>query len=164
MRMLRCALRRRWPRLRLTRVQRRDPHNTYHMMTVAELGQIAPAFDWPHYFAVQGAAGVAKLNVSQPEFMKAVQAELTTEPLDALRGYLRFHLLTAAAPSLSHPFEQADFDFYSKTLRGTPAMPPRWKTCTRRSIAILARRWGRSLCKRTFSPIPKRRPADDGAD
>ncbi len=64
----------------LTRVQRRDPHNTYHMMTISELGQIAPAFDWPHYFALQGAPGVAKLNVSQPEFIKAVQAQLTREP------------------------------------------------------------------------------------
>src|SRR5580698_81898 len=49
----------------LTRVQRRDPHNTYHRMTVEELGQIAPAFDWPRYFALQGAPGVAKVNVSQ---------------------------------------------------------------------------------------------------
>src|ERR1700733_603453 len=63
----------------LTRVQRRDPHNTYHMMTVGDLGQIAPALDWPHYFTVQGAPGVGKLNVSQPEFMKAVQSELTGE-------------------------------------------------------------------------------------
>ena len=55
----------------LTRVERRNPHNTYHMMTIGELGQLAPAFDWPHYFAIQGAPGVAKLNVSQPEFMKA---------------------------------------------------------------------------------------------
>ena len=46
----------------LTRVQRRDPHNTYHMMTIGELGQSAPAFDWPHYFAVQGAAGLSQLN------------------------------------------------------------------------------------------------------
>jgi putative endopeptidase len=135
----------------LTRVQRRDPHNTYHMMTVAELGQIAPAFDWPHYFAVQGASGVAKLNVSQPEFMKAVQAELTAEPLEALRAYLRFHFLTAAAPYLAHPFEQADFDFYSKTLRGTPSMPPRWKTCTRAVDRNLGEALGQEFVKRTFS-------------
>ena len=70
----------------LTRVERRDPHKTYHMMTIGELEQLAPAFDWPQYFAMQGAPGVAKLNVSQPEFMKAVQAELTTEPVEALRG------------------------------------------------------------------------------
>ena len=80
---------------------------------------------------MQGAAGVVKANVSQPEFLKALQVELTTEPVDDLRAYLRFHMMRSAAPLLAHPFEQANFDFYSKTLRGVPAMPPRWKTCTR---------------------------------
>ena len=139
----------------LTRVQRRDPHNTYHMMTIAELGQIAPAFDWPHYFATQGAPGITKLNVSQPEFMKAVQAELTAEPVDALRAYLRFHFLTAVAPNLAHPFEQADFDFYSTTLRGIPSMPPRWKTCTRAVDRSLGEALGQEFVKRTFTADTK---------
>ena len=90
----------------LTRVQRRDPHETYHMMTLAQLSELTPAIDWVHYFAVQGAPGVAKVNVSQPEFMKAVQAELTDEDLAALKSYLRFHLLTSAAPYLGGPVRQ----------------------------------------------------------
>ncbi len=139
----------------ITRVERRNPHNTYHMMTIAELAQLAPALDWPHYFAVQGAPGVAKLNVSQPEFMKAVQEELTTEQVDALRGYLRFHFLTAAAPYLARPFEQAEFDFYSKTLRGIPDMPPRWKTCTRAVDRNLGEALGQEFVKRTFSADTK---------
>ena len=139
----------------LTRVERRNPHNTYHMMTMAELGQIAPAFNWPRYFALQGAPGVAKLNVSQPEFMKAVQAQVANEPMDALRGYLRFHLMTAAAPFLAHPFEQADFDFYSKTLRGVPVMPERWKTCTRAVDRNLGEALGQEFVKRTFSADTK---------
>jgi putative endopeptidase len=139
----------------LTRVQRRDPHNTYHMMTIAELGQIAPAFDWPHYFVEQGAPGTTKLNVSQPEFMKAVQAELTTEPVDALHAYLRFHFLTSAAPFLAHPFAQAEFDFYSTTLRGVPSMPPRWKTCTRAVDRNLGEALGQEFVKRTFTAETK---------
>src|SRR6202041_3108608 len=78
----------------LTRVERRDPHNTYHMATIAELAKLAPSIDWPLYFKVQGAPGVATVNVSHPAFMKAVEAELTTEDVASLRGYLRFHLLT----------------------------------------------------------------------
>ena len=139
----------------LTRVERRNPHNTYHMMTIDELGKLAPAFDWPHYFAVQGAPGVAKLNVSQPEFMKAVQAQLTTEPVDALRGYLRFHFLTSAASFLAHPFEQANFDFYATTLRGIPTMPPRWKTCARAVDRNLGEALGQEFVKRTFSADTK---------
>jgi endothelin-converting enzyme/putative endopeptidase len=139
----------------LTRVQRRDPHNTYHMETIEELSKLAPSIDWPLYFKVQGAPGVAKLNVSQPDFMKAVEAELSTEDVSALRGYLRFHLLTAAASYLAHPFEQASFDFYSKTLRGIPAMPPRWKTCTRAVDRNLGEALGQEFVRRTFSADTK---------
>jgi endothelin-converting enzyme/putative endopeptidase len=139
----------------LTRVERRDPHNTYHMETVAELAKLVPSIDWPMYFKVQGAPGVEKLNVSQPAFIKAVEAELNTEDLDALRGYLRFHLLTAAAGSLAQPFEQANFDFFSRTLRGIPTMPPRWKTCTRAVDRNLGEALGQEFVRRTFSADTK---------
>ena len=139
----------------LTRVQRRDPHNTYHMETIAELTKIAPSIDWPLYFKVQGAPGVEKLNVSQPEFIKAVEAELSTEDVPALRGYLRFHLLTSAASYLAHPYEQGNFDFYSTTLRGVPAMPPRWKTCTRAVDRNLGEALGQEFVRRTFGADTK---------
>jgi putative endopeptidase len=139
----------------LTRVDRRDPHKVYHKMSVAELHGLAPEIDWAAYFAAQGVAGVASLNVSQPEFMKAADAELTSEPLDALRAYLRFHLATAEAPSLAMPFQQAQFDFFSTTLRGVPSMPPRWKTCTRQVDRNLGEALGQEFVRRTFSASMK---------
>ncbi len=141
----------------LTRVELRDPHSIYHMMTVAELAKLAPSIDWPLYFSTQGAPGVTKLNVSQPAFMKAVEAELATEDVAALRAYLRFHLLTSAATYLAHPFEQTNFDFYSKTLRGVPVMPPRWKTCTRAVDRNLGEALGQEFVRRTFSADMKAR-------
>ena len=135
----------------LSRVDRRDPHKTYHPMTAVELAALAPAIDWLAYFRTEGVTVSGKLNVSQPEFMKAVQAELTTEPVDDLRTYLRFHLLDAASPFLAHPFEQAHFDFFGHTLRGIPAMLPRWKTCTRGADQYLGEALGQEFVRRTFS-------------
>ncbi len=83
--------------------------------------------------------------------MKTTQSELNDEPLDALKAYLRFHLLTSAAPYLSMPFGQANFDFFSKTLRGVPAMPPRWKTCTQGVDRALGEALGQEFVRRTFS-------------
>jgi len=142
-------------KVQLTRVEQRDPHKIYHMMPIGDLETLAPSIDWPRFFAVHDAPGVQKLNVSQPAFMKAVNAELTTEPMEKLRAYLRFHLLTAAAPYLAQPFAQANFDFYSKTLRGTPQMPPRWKTCTRAVDRNLGEALGQEFVKRTFSADTK---------
>ena len=141
----------------LSRVDRRDPHKTYHKMTLAELQAIAPAIDWPAYFTTQGAPGLKSLNVSQPEFLKAVNTILTTEPLNDLKAYLTFHLSTAAAPSLDKLFRQAQFDFYSTTLRGVPAMPPRWKTCTREVDRSLGEALGQEFVRRTFSADMKAR-------
>ncbi len=135
----------------LTRVEMRDPHKIYHLMTVAQLQGIAPAVKWDRYFAVQGAPGIAKLNVSQPELMKAVQTELSHEPVPALKTYIRFHLLVAAAPYLATPFRQAHFDFYSHTLRGVAQEPPRWKSCVRAVDNNLGEALGQEFVARTFS-------------
>ena len=139
----------------LTRVERRDPHNTYHKFTLEQLQTLAPAIDWKAYFAQWGARGIESLNVSQPEFLKAVQAELASEPLPALKAYLIFHEVTAAAPFLAKPYAQASFDFFSTTLRGVPAMPPRWKTCTRGVDRNLGEALGQEFVARTFSADTK---------
>ncbi len=139
----------------LTRVDRRDPHKIYHKLTVEQLSGLAPALDWSRFFAVQGAPELKSLNVAQPEFVKALDTQLTTEPVEALRAYLRFHLATAAAPYLAHPFQQAQFDFFSRTLRGVPAMPPRWKQCTRQVDRFLGEALGQEFVRRTFSPEMK---------
>ena len=135
----------------LTRVEQRDPHKIYHMMPISGLEQLTPAIQWEEFFATEGAPGVGTLNVSQPDFMKAVQAELSTEPMPALKAYLRFHLLTAAAPYLAKPFEEANFNFYSKTLRGVAQEPPRWKTCVRAVDRNLGEALGQEFVARTFS-------------
>ena len=135
----------------LTRVERRDPHKTYHKMTIGELRSLAPVIDWTSYFVVQGAPGLASLNVSQPEFMKAVNAELTGEPVADLRAYLRFHVASAAAPYLASPYRLAQFGFYSTTLRGIPDEPPRWKQCTRQVDRSVGEALGQEFVRLTFS-------------
>jgi endothelin-converting enzyme/putative endopeptidase len=87
--------------------------------------------------------------------MKAVQSELANEPVAALQGYLRFHLLTTSSSYLAHPFEQANFDFFSTTLRGTPQMPPRWKTCVRAVDRNLGEALGQEFVARTFTAETK---------
>ena len=141
----------------LTRVERRDPHKIYHVMPVADLTALTPAISWAHFFDVQGAPGVETLNVSQPAFMKVVQTELTTEPVPALKAYLRFHLLSSGAPYLATPFEQASFEFFSHTLRGVAQEPPRWKTCVRAVDRNLGEALGQEFVARTFSADMKAR-------
>src|SRR5262249_18370230 len=50
-----------------------------------------------------------------------------------------------------------DFDFFSRTLRGTPQLRPRWKRCVSLVDRQLPDALGQEFVSRTFSPDMKRR-------
>ena len=54
----------------LTRVERRNPDNIYHVMTLADLKTATPSISWDKYFHEIGAPPVDSINVSEPEFFK----------------------------------------------------------------------------------------------
>jgi putative endopeptidase len=139
----------------LSRVDRRDPYKTFHKMTVTQLSATDSVIDWAKYFAVQGVPELVTLNVAQPEFQKAVDVELTTEPLEALKAYLRFHLVANAAPALSTAFVTADFDFNRGYLRGAKEQPLRWKTCVHGADRQLGEALGQEFVARTFTADTK---------
>ncbi len=141
----------------LTRVEKRDPYKLYHKMSRAELQSLTPAFDWTSFLAASGQPGVQTLNVTEPEFYKALEAQLTTASLDDLKNYLRWHYVHVKAQYLSSAFVNEDFNFFSKTLRGTPELRPRWKRCVSLVDRQLGDALGQEFVKRTFSAELKRK-------
>ncbi|HEY0794337.1 MAG TPA: M13 family metallopeptidase [Acidisarcina sp.] len=141
----------------LTRVERRDPHNLDHKMTVSDVVAVAPAISWPGFLSGVGLdpATVKSVNVTEPKFYEALNAQLESTPLDTLKAYLRFHVVSAAAPYLSHDFAQAQFEFYGHYLRGTPQMRPRWKRCVNQVDDYLGEALGQEFVRRTFGPDTK---------
>ncbi|MEG9431373.1 M13 family metallopeptidase [Terriglobus sp. ADX1] len=135
----------------LSRVDRRDPYKIFHRLTLADLQNQVPAVDWEHFYQLAGAQNFTTLNISQPDFNKALQQQLTTAPLETLKAYLRFHTLTSAAPQMSKPWREAQFDFFSHYLRGIPTMSPRWRTCTRQVDNYMGEALGQEFVRRTFS-------------
>jgi endothelin-converting enzyme/putative endopeptidase len=144
----------------LTRVERRDPYNLYHKMTPAELAALTPSFDWKTYLAGSHLAGVKTINVTQPKFLAALETEIKTVPLGDWKAYLRWHAVHARAPYLSKNFVTENFNFYSKTLRGVTAMPPRWKQCVRYVDRDLGEALGQEFVRRTFTADTKAKTID----
>jgi putative endopeptidase len=144
----------------LTRVERRNPYNLNHKMTVAALSKVTPSFDWKRYLADSGAGTVSTLNVTQPKFFKAMQHVIAHEPLADLKAYLRWHAVHARAPYLSNAFVVEDFGFYRKTLRGVKEMPPRWKQCVRYVDRDLGEAMGQEFVRRTFTAETKAKTVD----
>lgn len=137
------------------RVEMRDPANRYHMMTVAELEQMSPDYDWKQYLSGIGFGSVDRLNVSSPGYVKTVHAVLETEKIDAIKSYLRWHALHGSAPLISKPFEQENFAFFNQTLQGQKEEQPRWKRCTRLTDQALGEAVGQDWVKKNFPPDAK---------
>lgn len=116
-------------RASLARVEMRDPKKLNHRMTVSELQQLTPHFDWRAYLKGRGLSSATTLNVTEPAYLRAFDRVIVNERPQALRAYLRWHVLHDAAPHLSAAFRRESFSFYGKTLRGQTEEKPRWKTC-----------------------------------
>jgi putative endopeptidase len=141
----------------LDRVARRDPNRTYHKMSVKDLEALAPSIDWPKYFAGLGAPSFADLNVSVPDFFKALDAVLKDTSVAGLKAYLRWHVLHAEAPLLAKPFLDANFEFFGKTLTGATELKPRWKRCVEATDDDLGFALGQKYVEQTFPPEAKTR-------
>ena len=140
----------------LGNVALRDPRTTDHKVSFAQLQQLTPRFAWqPYYAANKLPAG--ELNVAEPEFMKEVDRQLGATPLADWKTYLSWHLLNAAAASLSAPFVTEDFAFNSAYLAGAKEMKPRWKHCTESTDRLLGEALGKIYVEKYFPPAAKTR-------
>jgi putative endopeptidase len=144
-------------RASLTRVERRDPEKTYHKMDVAQLTSLTPNFSWPRYFREFGYSNIQTVDVAEPAFFTEVNADLKSVSLNDWKTYLRWHLVDSAAPELSTPFVDEDFNFNGRILQGTKEILPRWKRCVRSTDRQLGFALGQIYVKKYFPPEAKAR-------
>jgi predicted metalloendopeptidase len=137
------------------RVSLRDPDKTYHIMTKQDVATLAPTMDWNLYFNAIGAPDFETLNVSQPDFIKQIGANLPGQPIEAFKAYFEFHLLHARATRLPEAFENEDFDFWQRTLTGVPQPRPRQSRCVAAVDRGLGDLLGEKYIELTFGPNAK---------
>ena len=77
--------------------------------------------------------------------------------MDRWKPYLKSSLIRGYAPFLSKAFVDARFEFYGKTLSGTPEQRPRWKRAVAAINGNLGEMLGRLYVARHFSPQAKAR-------
>ena len=136
-------------------VARRNPANVNHKIKVADLQALTPGFDWHDYFKAIDAPSFTMVNVSQPQYLKALDGILASTPIADLRDYLRWHLVRANAAVLPTAFVNENFRFYGKILRGTPELRPRWKRCVEYTDNDLGEALGKAYVAQAFGPQAK---------
>jgi putative endopeptidase len=138
-----------------TRTENRDPVKTYNKLTVAELEKLAPEVDWKSWLRATGLAKQPSINVAQPTAIAGMAKLVTSEPLAVWKDYLTLHLVTEAAPYLSKAFVETRFEFYGKTLTGTPQLKERWKRGVDQVTGALGEAVGKIYVSKHFTPATK---------
>lgn len=138
-------------------VTRRDPEKVYHKMSMKELAALGPDFDWPKFMKAVGAPAIQSLDVSVPPFVKALDGVITKYSLDDLKTYMTWHLVRSNSEVLPATFQQENWDFYSKTLRGAKEMRPRWKRCVDLTDEQLPDALGKAFVDETLGKEGKQR-------
>src|SRR5579862_1289899 len=140
----------------MDRTARRDPKNRDHKMSRDEAVALAPDFYLNQYFAGIGAPNFSQMNVVNPDFFKKVNGVLDAESMEALKTYVSWHVLNAAAPWLSQPFIDANFTF-QQGLTGQKEIQARWKRCVNLVDRELGEALGEKYVDDTFGPEGKQR-------
>jgi putative endopeptidase len=141
------------------RVTNRDADKTYTKVDAAGLQALIPQFDfaaWIEALAVPASA-FDEVVVRQPSFLTGLGEALDALPLQDWKVWLTWQVVHSAAPLLSAEFVAENFDFYGRTLTGTPVQRERWK----RGVSIVEGALGEALGKlyveRHFPPDAKAR-------
>lgn len=143
-----------------TRVQNRDREKTYNKYTIDQLNTATPAFDWKVFAKESGVSIPTDYVVSQPSYLEGMNKVLAKYPVEDWKTYLTAKVVRDYAEYLSAPFVEANFEFYSKTLRGVQQMQPRWK----RGVTLIDQNLGEAAGKvyvsKHFKPEAKKRMMD----
>ena len=140
----------------LDKVARRDARNMNNPRSVAQLQKMTPAVDWKAFFDNQGLTKeVDTVIVLQPKYMTALQKVLAQTPIDDLKLLMRWATLNGWADALTTEMEYANWEFYSKTLNGTPKQKPADERALATVDGALGEALGKLYVDKMFPPEAK---------
>jgi putative endopeptidase len=139
------------------RAETRDVIKTYNLTSYDELTALLPSFDLDVYIRNLGGdeATLAETVVREPSYLAHLETVLADTDLDQWKAFLSVRAIRSVAAYLPDEFVEANFDFYGRTLSGTPELRARWK----RGVALveggLGEAVGREYVARHFPPRSK---------
>ncbi len=138
-------------------VRTRDSQATYNPMPWSDFAGLAAPVDLDIWLAgIDGPDGAfAEVVVREPSFIQGLGALLTDERLESWRDWLAFQVIRSNAAYLSDDFVAANFDFYGRTLTGTPEMRARWKRGVSLVEGAMGEAVGRTYVDRHFPAAAK---------
>ncbi len=141
----------------LEKEKSRDWVNLYNMIPTDSLGKAMPRFNWSAFLNEAGLDKQQKLGILMLDYTKALDKIITATDMEAWKTYLKWGVIDANASRLDAAFDEQNWSFYSKELRGIEEQRPLW----RRGVAIvngtLGELVGKVYVKKHFPPEAKER-------
>ena len=133
-------------------VASRDSEKTYNPMPWSEANDLVTGVDLDSWLAALGVPerSFDEVVVRQPSFLTGLASVLRADNLDAWRDWLAWQVIRSNGAYLSSDFVEANFDFYGRTLTGTPELRARWKRGVSLVEGALGEAVGRIYVERHF--------------
>jgi putative endopeptidase len=140
-------------------VKDRDATLTYNKLTRSQVKALMPSFDWDLYLQ-QGQIPTIVLDsviVQQPSFFEGLDSILKNFDANSWKAWLKWQIISGAAPYLSSEFVDQNFAFYGRTLSGTPELRERWKRAVSLIEGSLGEAVGKVYVEKYFPAEAKKR-------
>jgi len=135
----------------------RDPYKNYNKIAISQLHTLSPGIAWPVYLQQMGVQHIDSVIIGQPEFYRQLDKVMATTDMQTLKDYMSYNLVRSFASYLSKPFVDANFNFYSKLLRGAQEQRPRWKRVLDAEEGAMGEALGQLFVKEYFNDKAKAR-------
>ncbi|MTW10564.1 M13 family peptidase [Pseudoduganella eburnea] len=111
----------------VTREDSADIQKANNNWTMRDFAAKAPGMDWRAFFRAAGLGKQDKFIVYHPSAIIGSAALVNEMPLQAWKDFLAFHTVNHFGGTLPKAFVDQRFEFYGRTMNGTPQLSPRWK-------------------------------------
>ncbi|MHB8286649.1 MAG: M13 family metallopeptidase [Caulobacteraceae bacterium] len=136
-------------------VTSQDIHKANNRWTKADFATKAPGLNWHAFFAAADLGEQREVFAWQPGAISGLSKLAAGEPLQDWQDWLAFHCLNEMSFALPKALDDAHFQFYGKTLNGTPQQRPRDKRALREVNSELGDAVGRIYAQRYFPASSK---------
>ena len=134
----------------------RDVSKIYNPMDRAKLSAFAPQLQWDRALPKAGLGDVKTVVILETSAVQEIAKLVDSVPLETWKEYETAHFINSHAAYLTKDFDQARFDFYSKTLRDVPTQRDRWKRGVDMVNGSLGEAVGQIYVQRHYPPEASR--------
>ncbi|OSY88977.1 endothelin-converting protein [Tenacibaculum holothuriorum] len=141
----------------MTKEERRDTRKMYNPMTIEELTTLAPTIDWAAHLKGIGVNDLEKVIVTDPGYFKAMSETLKNRPVEDIKLLLRWNAINNSLGLLSTDLEKANWEFYSKEMRGAKQQRPRDERALGNLNGAIGEALGKLYVDAKFPPEAKKK-------